>query len=369
MRQLSLKINYIEYSVFSILRFLKSISFSDAGTIALISADFQEEDEVNFVVLDHGFPLFSRDIALGGEFGEFGRPEGRQPEAILEKLKAEIRVSLDYYHRKYPTKKIQRTSFIAEQEYQELLDTFSKEVGLSAQFVDITKYTDRKVAGFSLSFIKGYGTSLLKTIKILPRIDLLAARERSLREVEVVSPELAHIFTRLKVKPQIIFLAVFICLVSFALGFYRIAPLSKELKTVINMRPKTSLANPEAKYEELNNLASEYKRKLDALDEVVKKQLYVTEPLDTLPRILPADMRLVNFSFRKQDKTAELTLEGIAFLGNSNKEFDLVNNFLSDLKNNAIFNKYFKAINIVSLDSRQIDRQTMTYFVISCRAP
>jgi len=52
---------------------------------------------------------------------------------------------------------------------------------------------------------------------------------------------------------------------------------------------------------------------------------------------------LTNFSFNGKDGgAAELTLEGMVYLGDSNKELETVNKFLSGLKADAEFNKYFK---------------------------
>ena len=59
----------------------------------------------------------------------------------------------------------------------------------------------------------------------------------------------------------------------------------------------------------------------------------------------------------------------MAYLDDSNKEFDLVNNFLSRLKDDEAFHEYFKEISIVSLNTEKfMEKKTATNFTISCRA-
>lgn len=64
LNQLDIKPSVIEYSAFSLLRLMKLLNINNKGIIGIISADFKEEDEINFTFLENGFPLFSRDITL-----------------------------------------------------------------------------------------------------------------------------------------------------------------------------------------------------------------------------------------------------------------------------------------------------------------
>ncbi|MBU4472636.1 MAG: hypothetical protein KJ842_00550 [Candidatus Omnitrophica bacterium] len=58
----------------------------------------------------------------------------------------------------------------------------------------------------------------------------------------------------------------------------------------------------------------------------------------------------------------------MVYLGDSNKEIESVNTFLTKLKANPFFIKYFNEINVASLDRKQIEKETMTNFVISCQS-
>jgi len=51
----------------------------------------------------------------------------------------------------------------------------------------------------------------------------------------------------------------------------------------------------------------------------------------------------------------------------SDKEFAALNQFVMNLKGNPEFSKYFKEINITSLDRRQLGNLTTVIFLISCK--
>ncbi len=96
--QLNIKVSCIEYAGFSILRLIQLAKIREKGISAVVDIDLAEEDEVNFIVLENGFPLFSRDIIMAGEAVP---PEAIQPVKVdlaqsLEKLKVEMRISLDF---------------------------------------------------------------------------------------------------------------------------------------------------------------------------------------------------------------------------------------------------------------------------------
>ncbi|MDO9573319.1 MAG: hypothetical protein Q7J37_05510, partial [Candidatus Omnitrophota bacterium] len=70
---------------------------------------------------------------------------------------------------------------------------------------------------------------------------------------------------------------------------------------------------------------------------------------------------------RKEDGRPEVILEGEAYLGDSDKEFEVVSKFLSNLKSNRFFSKNFKEITITSVDRRVIGDESVAIFSIACR--
>lgn len=366
--QLGLAIKGIEYSAFSVLRMLNLANIKEKGIIGVFNADLKEEDEVNFIVLENAFPLFSRDIILTGMRPEAQKPEEGPAGAVFDKLKREIRISLDYYHRKFPAQKIEKAFFISARDYRLDLETFIKEIGLSIQFVEITKYTGAQA--FSLSFIKGYAASISGFTRTGITIDLFAAKAKiaPVRAAQL-KPQGFRLPAGLSMEPKIAIAALLICLFVFILGLFKINNAKKSLKAIAEASPQILAVNLQSSYEELGAINSRYKEKLNALNNL-KEQLYLTALLDALPRLIPENIWLVNLSFQaRQDNERKFIMQGIADLGDSNKEVELINSFRSRLVGSSLFAKYFKEISIVSMERSQSMQQKniATHFSIACK--
>lgn len=374
LKQLELKVISVEYSAFSILRLLELSGLSDKNIASLLSVDFQEEDEASFMVLENGFPLFSRDIALGALPGEISQPV-QEHAMILEKLKTEMRVSLDYYRRKFPAKEIKKLAVVTDQSQRSDLEALDSETGLSVQFIDTVKFKRIMVkpVPFSLGLFKAYSSSLAKITKGAIKIDLLAAKERAefLTKTEAEAGagiNLSYLLAGLKVEPKVVTLGLLACFLLYMFGLYQKLPLQRELTQIMNMRSKVSaLSVGEASYEKVSAIAVDYNDKMKIWGNLIKKQLYLTLTLDVLPRVIPKSIWLSGFSFKKDEDRADLTLRGFARLEDSDKELEAVNTFLASLKESPGFNKYFKQINIVSVERSKSEGQDATSFVVSCR--
>jgi len=366
--QLDIRPNVIEYSAFSVLRFLQLAELRYKGIICIINIDLQEEDEVNFLVLENGFPLFSRDITLlGGPEGAVV-PQEIDTAAMLEKLKIEIHISLDYYNRKLPLKKISKAFFIADPVFQADLEVFGKDLGLAAQFKDVTKYLDKTVS-YSPSLIKGYGCSLFKTIRTDVRINLLSAKAKVKPPKEkAVAEEAAPLFSGFKVSPLVILLGLALCGLVLAFFYiYKIQPLRREIAGIISQRPSVATVSPSAPYEELSSQETSYRGKINNIAALFKKEIYATEVLEALPRLMPEGVWLLDLSFWGEESNKELMLKGMAYLADNTRELGQVNDFVSALKGDRIFGRYFKNITLLAADTRAFQQKTATHFSISCR--
>lgn len=360
--QLGIKVKAIEYSAFSTLRFLTLSGIRERGIVAVVNLDLNEEDEVNFVVLENGFPLFSRDITFSRESPKVSSGE-TQAGIVLEKLKREIRISLDYYDRTFPLKNINKVFFIMDSEHRLELENFIKEIGFGVQFINVHKCIGKPVS-FSLSFIKGYSTSISKVDTAL-KIDLLSAKEKAVKKI---SPEptkkmgsLIENFKSQLMVPAICLLAWFL---TYMAGVYRLMPLRKDLDRLKVLRPAVTTIAPDKTYDELTAVEQGYRVRIKTLDSIVKKRLLLTQVLDVIPRALPKGMRLTELFYGKEENKAELVLRGTASLGDSVKELDLVNYFLSQLKQDPSFSQYFKDVTIQSIDNAPVKG---VVFTISCK--
>ncbi|MCX5713470.1 MAG: pilus assembly protein PilM, partial [Candidatus Omnitrophica bacterium] len=127
LKQLDITLTSIEYSPFSVLRFSKMAGAGTWGTNAIVSAGLKE-DEANFMILENGFPLFSRDISLA-DIVNIQSPDSEAGKvAFLERLKTELRFSFDFYRRKFPSKKIKKVFFLINPDYRQEVEPFMKEI-------------------------------------------------------------------------------------------------------------------------------------------------------------------------------------------------------------------------------------------------
>ncbi len=366
-KQIGMKVTAVEYSAFSALRLLTLGGIREKDPIAVVNIDFVEEDEINFVVIKDGFPLFSRDIPFISDSQRVASPGGPQQGMAIERLKREIRVSLDYYDRTFPLKNIGKVFFVMDRDYRQDLEVFIKEIGLGIQFININKCVGRPVS-FSSAFIKGYCTSLAKVSNAV-KIDLLVAKEKSIKKVSSESKaEASPIFLRFKSELAIPLICLGVGLIVVMLGRYRIVPLENQIKNIRSMRPAVSTVSADTSYDELVAIEETYKTKTKTMEDLLKKQIYFTKVLEVIPKSLSKEVRLEEFSFMNDEGKSELMLYGTAYLGDSDKEIEIVNSFLARLKENSVLSQYFKDIGLLSVDYGKVKEVNMTHFSIYCRS-
>jgi hypothetical protein len=289
--------------------------------------------------------------------------------AISEKIKTEIRLSLDYYRRKFPAKNIQKVFILSDKNYRAQIGSFIGEAGLSSQFIDVESFVG-KPSPYFLNFLKAYTVSLSQNIKSDLKINLLAVKAKTaLPKGARPKLELALSLKDLKVDPGVILVSLLICALALGLGLSRKGPLRRKLNIAIAMRPQLDSVSPQATYSQLNAINMKYKKKLGILNNFLKGQVGVTEPFGLIPRVLPKGAWLNNFVFRRAKEGAiELVLSGMVYLADTDKEYRAVNEFIARLKESPDFTKYFENISIVSLDSAEFNKLPVTKFSILCRA-
>jgi Tfp pilus assembly protein PilN len=372
--QLNMKVTAIDYSGFSIVRFLDLAGVDSKGVIGILNASVNDEDESNFIVLEDGFPVFSRDIALSAQDDDFKKSEESASGVTIERLKSEIRVSLDYYRRKFPSKdkSIKEMLVLVEPEHRSSLESFITDMGLFVKPFDIGKCNLQmgRSVSFSLPFFKAYGGTLAKVVRSELKIDLLSAKTKVTAPARRIRPIEGGIsgLSGIKVNPKAVVFGLLICLGAFLYGLYRIFPVQQELQGVIAQRPPVSSVDVNATLDVLQQADTDFKQKIATIDNLIKKQLYLTDPLDAIPRIIPEGMWLTNFTFTKSEEAgAELVLEGICYLADNARELEQINKFLTDLKANEKLNRYFSQISISSIEQQQFGQTTVSKFFINCK--
>jgi hypothetical protein len=362
--QLGMQLSTVEYSAFSLLRLSGAVGVKPRGVVGVTYVDLEEE--TNFMVLEDGFPLFSRDIDL-----TFGlRPEeiqsGLPVNTLLDKLKGEIRISLDYYRRKFPTKQLDKVILLANPVYKADIENACKDLGAPMEFADASKYFSKDIP-YGMGSVKAYSASLLGTVKSSVSLDFLVAKEKALATAETeTGKEIVFTPENLRVDPRFLILGVLAIAGTIMYSSYLTVPLKQKLDETIAQRVSAGDVSPAAPLAELQVTSSEYKDKIKMLEDILKQEVYLTPQLSAIPSLLPKGAWLLDFSFKQDQQGVELLLKGQTFLDDRDKEFEAINTLSSNIKNTPVFSKMFNDINI-SFDRAKSGEYDVTNFTIFCK--
>ena len=357
---MQIQVGLIEYAGFSILRLLRSGGIKDSGILGLLNIDL--EDEINFVVSQNGFPLFSRDItlALGSE--------AEAKSNFMDKLTSEIRISLDFFRRKFPTKSLDRIVILSSRKFQAEIAALIKDLGLSTVFLETSSFLGENL-GFSSALVKSYATAISNIRKLRYPINLLKPAIKKVEAKELPTPALPIAITAIRISPKTILLALLIIFLTLGWGWYRRLPLENRLRAMIESQPKIEGISGEQSTIQLTQLEKQYIEKVNTMKDVLKNRFYLTEVIDIIPRVLPRGAWLTSLSFHAGRNELKLDLDGVVFLADSDKEFIAVNDIVLGLKNDPKFNRHFKEINIVSMQRFILGALKLeaTNFKITCQ--
>jgi len=365
-KQLNLKIKLLEYSAFSVLRFLKLIGINDAGVKASLCFDLNNEDEANFTVFEDGFSLFSRDFVLAGEPVGFEQITEVDRSQKLEKLKNEIRISLDYYKRKFPEKNIKDIFIVSDKESHQEIGAFFKESSIFVKFAETQKLLGKDTF-YSSTLVKSFATSLYKLAVLKIKVELLGAKIKAAK-VMAIKEKPSTLLEGLKLDFRFIMLGIVVCAAVYVYGWLRTTPIQEEIAGTINNRVKIKTVIQGGSIDELSAVGAKFRKKIRALDNVIKNQTYTTYLLETIPKVLPRGVWLDSFVFNQTaENKPELILNGKVYLADSDREFQSVNDFLANLKNDPIFSKYFNEISLSSIDRKVDQDKNLVVFIIVCK--
>jgi len=352
-----LKPKQIEYAVFSMLKLIKASGMPEKGTYAFIDIDL--EDESNITILNEGFPQFSRTLKISPE--EQG---SKGVASALEKLNNEIRISLDFYRRKFPAQEITKAVVMVKNESRYEIENIFKELGISPAFIDFPKGVE---SYSSLGIVKAYCASL--DIKQSYDIDLMEGREKlKARRKAGADEEVVGMASQdaIKVNKGLIFLGVIVIGAAFAyLQYSKIIPLKNEIVGVLAQRKPLSSVSNTLPYTQLSDVDRDYKNKVATLDKLLKDRQLITPKFDYLPKLITDGVWLTSLTFAKDESS--ILIEGAAFLEDSGKEIKAINDFVSNLNGKKEFSDAFPSIIASSVKEGEIKGIKVTLFTINCR--
>lgn len=358
--QLQIKVRLVEYAGFSILRLLSLGGLSNKGVFGVLSVDL--EDETNFLVCQDGFPLFSRDIILTSKL------EAEEKTDFIGRLKSEIRISLDFFRRKFINKKINRIVILSPPQIEEEIVTLVKELGLSPMPLKTSKFLENDFE-FTGVLSKSYSTAVSKVKKLRYSIDLLKPAVKKEKKWAPSLKALPLAIGDIKLSSKVVLLSCLMIVVSVGASWIKRVPRENELRVLKANQPKVEAIIAGNSYQALLSLEKEYNKKIKDMNSLVKGRFYLTEALDMIPRLMPAGTWLNMLDFKITGGKLEFKLEGIVSLSDPDKEFAAINDLVLGLNNNPKFNQHFNDINVVSMARANLGRLKLeaTKFTILCR--
>jgi Fimbrial assembly protein (PilN) len=232
--------------------------------------------------------------------------------------------------------------------------------------VEAQKVLGKKVA-YSSVLAKSFAASLFKLVPLKIKIDLVGAKLKAAKAV-AIGKQAFTFLEGIKLDFRFLFLGIAICAAVFGYGVMRIAPEREATIGIKNKRVKIKSVVEGDVIESLSTIGANYRKKISTLDSLVSNRTYLTYSLDAIPRVLPEGVWLDNFSFsEKSGAGLELILDGNVYLGDSEKEVDSVNTFLANLKKDPGFSRYFKDINLSTIERKVEQGKSILVFTIVCR--
>lgn len=379
-KELGVNLHTIEYSGFSLSRLFKLAHIKAEGLVGFLSID--PEDEVNFVVYRNGFPLFSRDINLMLDAEAKPSEEETRVKAFiadeftdgaksnfLGKLKNEIRISLDFFSRKYSTQPLNKIIVLGSSEALSEATALFGDLKELIENLQIQQFLDAGVRP-TVAVLKSFSAAISKRQKIRFPIELFSAKSRLAKAKKIPLDLPALKLSQIKINPKVAFFALFLLVLGWSANFYIRRPSENILEQLRAQQPSVRGISPALPLRSLTDEERKRTEHLTRMKRVIDERLYLTKILNLIPQILPPGAWLTNFEFSLSGERSLLTLYGMIYLGNAEKEFSALSDIDLGLKNNPYFSSRFREIRVISVQ-REIRKAgeaefEVTQFTIRC---
>jgi len=347
----------LEPAPFSLVRlFASGNQLAKDKPTAIVAVDYGMAD-IN--ILKEKICYLTRDVSLPLE-----------EEMVSENLLNEVRMSLDYYEKIFPTEMVGKILLCGEVGLKDWDRTLAEELKVPAEKADLTKAIKIRGTLPPLSMAVAVGLAL--------RGRVLAPAEVNLYRVREVKPEVLPAKRDFGLTPKLrraVFRAVAISCIGLLIlhlaMLRRIAQEKKQLEWAISLRPKIGLAIGSFSYAEIEKIKKELENKLSILDLIIDKRVFWTAKFNELPKIIPPGLWLTYLSFTdrlsKDNRVIRsLSIKGVAYQEDSAQEIGIVTEFVSNLKENKKFFQGFTEIKLDSMTSAELKGMPVKNFAVSC---
>lgn len=365
LEQVGLPSQFFEPGLFSLFRLLvikKKIS-SQKSYIVL---EFNKES-ANILILEKGFPYFTRDIRLTPVPGR-----SEEPDNQVFRLVNEVRVSLDYYRRQFLKKEVDEMLLISTSAAAGCIEQFKKELGLKVEPLSLEELVGVDVPDKEMlpDLAKAYGAALRTEKPSLITLNLGARKDK--QRSSAIKPGMSSeemqeaVVTFVKEnKPALIqgcILGVIILLIGYGIGFSKLFPLEKE-KAAASIQTLPIL--PGVDLSTLESIqASETALLVKEKDwKKLKDKGLFYKKLLSLSRLTPKGVWFTNLSYSDGDL---LSLYCYSYHSSEKVRAENMNVFITNLKKDPDFSKAYASIELKSWHEEQMQGHIVIAFDVLC---
>lgn len=306
-------------------------------------------------IIDQNIPQFVR------EFQIYTAPEAAvatSPDILRARLFNEVKISFDYFNRQHAQKKIEKILVLSRPETAEILKTLGSDFNIPATTVNLHSLMSTP-SGHELGFISAFGVCLRTTVAPKINFDL---KWKSLKTKE--SPAAAA--EREPNYPLAAMVAAgcagLIFLSTFFANHFAQQPQQKitQLKSKLGSYESADIVKLESEIQQLETTTNNYKQ--------IRLQSKIASFLRTVPNLLPPGTWISDLKIDyAADGTVSMVFTAHAYSKETNKQFELANNLVKNLKNDKNFSSTFAKIDLGSIEMDKIQEYNISRFIVSCK--
>ena len=333
-----------------------------------------EPEQAHLVIARKGLPYLTRDVNLSAGVQTSGA-EGANVEADgqVHRLLSELRVSLDFFVREYPSAVIANVFLFGD---EELIGSWHRQLAGHLQYP--VELGTRLVEGLGLAFGSAVGLLGVGQGRSEASLDFLKRSQISTQAVPRASAgvpiDLASAFRG----PPLVMgagLAGAVVLACWALGTQQVSSARHRLDQLVSARPSVGWGVEGMGQNALKPVKEKANQQLELLKRIIDGRSAVAAQLDALARSLPDGVWLTGVEFENtMDQTAKsqarLAVKGACFLGASGQELRTIQEFEARVKRSPALASGFATTQLEQIQAQVDGRQQYSFrtFQLSCES-
>ena len=372
LEQASLQINLVEPAHLSLIRFLKFKETIDNHASVLI---VKAQTYGKIVVADQGIPQFVREFSLGVSSALDEKIDFKN---TLIRFVNEIRISLEYFTRQNTRLKIAKALLLTLSHGKEVAQKLEEQINLPVEAFKVQAIIQSEDPE-DINYLYAYGASLAQKVPLPAEFDLSKEKPKKVRLMAQTAQS--------AVSYKSVFIMSVVCLSLIILAFIIFQQLLLKGKTeearLVQTLGEVENVSQNKLEKDKNLLAAKLKnQKTIRLDSRASLFLAIIPQLlpegtwiksldiqysneDTLP--MPAVPQPETLPSAATPQNLFLDLSGFNYLENTQEQFRQVNQLLKNMQRDKYFARYFKKIELVTVDAQKLEDHTVTFFNIKCQ--